>query len=148
MNINAMEEFGKNLTNWLGVIIGFLGIIFSFVALAIARKERKKTSGLKSIIEIENTWKEVNHIDCKNLSGPQFRKAFNAIEKVSMLWHEKVIERRLIYEYCWDNFQVLYLEIEGCSNTPPGYDKPCNAFINEKLKSAFSDMKGYKNETF
>lgn len=143
------------------VIVDIVLIILSGTAIIISLKANKDNSQLKielyqlnieskkdiakkkDVIKLFKYWDKVSYIDKDNIIGPDVFKAANALELTASLWNFDVLDKNMLYEIYWKEFNEFYNVFYNSDILIPGYEnqnmklKDC---ITINIKIAYEEM--------
>ena len=140
-------------TQTFAIMIIFLCLVFlSLITLAVVyvRKEKggQAVSGPQQAFELHESWEGVNEIDCDNLIGPDVVRAARAMTMTASSWLNKLVDKKIIIENHFGDFETLYKELMSCDKVVPGFEKKkttCKQFVSSEMKTAYQEMKRYRS---
>lgn len=152
---------------YVGVGIGIVGIVFSFLsnakaAAADARATDANALASKAnqialesnrlnvdffrrqgVIDLHMAWRAVNELNTDKLIGPDVNLAANALDLTASLWNHDVMEKEILYQSYWDSYRLLFETLKGCDKLVPGYKKKACDFITSAVELAYERMKAH-----
>jgi hypothetical protein len=99
------------------------------------------------VFNLHKSWEGINEIDCDRLIGPDVTNAVRAMTITASSWLNDLVEKKIILENHFEDFELLYGELMRCDKIVPGFEKrdlKCRDFISEEMKRAYEQMKNYK----
>ena len=139
---DVTNDSGFNSQTIFNTIVAATAIISILISLK-ALKNSQRASKLEHVFNLYNAWAGVRKIDPQNPIGPDVVQAANALNVTSNMWNNNVIEKRLIYENHWNDFDELYTTLVGCNNIPTGYSQKCSEYITPNVTEAYYKMKDF-----
>jgi hypothetical protein len=106
-----------------------------------ADETNKNIARRQGIIELHVAWSTVSQINRANGPiGPDIAKASNAISLTAALWNHDVIEREILYQQYWPEFERIYVALKGWTVQVPGYTRDADSFITKEVTAAYKEM--------
>lgn len=99
------------------------------------------------VFNLHKSWEGVNEIDCDRLIGPDVTNAVRAMTITASSWLNGLVEKKIIFENHFEDFELLYDELMRCGKIVPGFEKrnqKCRDFISEEMTRAYEQMKNHK----
>jgi hypothetical protein len=132
----------------------FLGLTFSALLLMVITylisKKGNTPSNPDHVFELHKSWEGVNEIDCDRLIGPDVTNAARAMTITSSSWLNGLVNKKIIFENHFEDFELLYNEMNTCEKVVPGFEKrglKCRDFVSGEMKRTYKEMKTYKKES-
>lgn len=120
-------------------------MVFSF----ILSKRHKNPTNPDHVFELHKSWEGVNEIDCDQLIGPDVTNAARAMTITSSSWINGLVNKKIIFENHFEDFETLYNVMNSCEKIVPGFKKKgltCRDFVSAEMKQTYQEMKAYKKE--
>ena len=131
------------------LIFVFVALIFFVIAYLFRGKNVISAGNADSVFKLNDCWNGVNEIDCENLVGPDVTNAAKAMNITSSSWLNNLVDKKIIIENHFEDFETLYKELISCDKVVPGFEKKgqkCRDFISKEIKKAYLEMKKYRGE--
>lgn len=132
------------------IMIIFLILTFvAFVILAViylVSKNRHPGGNSNYVFELHESWDGVNEIDCGNLIGPDVTKAVRAMTITATSWLNNLVEKEIIMQNHFEDYETLYKELTTCDKIVPGFERKklkCKDVISSEMMKAYTEMKKY-----
>ena len=103
------------------------------------------------VFNLHKSWEGINEIDCDRLIGPDVTNAVRAMTITSSSWLNGLVEKKIIFENHFEDFELLYAELMRCDKIVPGFEKrsqKCRDFISTEMTLAYNQMKNYCRADF
>lgn len=121
----------------IGLILSQKALIKSGEATAVSKDIARR----QGVIELHNSWKGVNAVNCANVIGPDATNAANALSLTSALWNHDVIDKNILFQSYWNAFRDLYDSLYSCNSLVPGTSKICRDLITSEITRTYLEMK-------
>lgn len=99
------------------------------------------------VFNLHKSWEGINEIDCDRLIGPDVTNAVRAMTITASSWLNGLVEKKIILENHFEDFELLYDELMRCDKIVPGFEKrsqKCRDFISAEMTLAYNQMKNHK----
>lgn len=103
-------------------------------------------SDTKHIFELHNSWDGINEIDCEELIGPDVTNAIRALTITSTAWLDGLVEKKVIIQNHFDDFDLVFNAMNGCEKVIPGFEKrsvKCPDLLSDEIRDSYKQMKQY-----
>ena len=132
----------------------FLWLTFGSLAFMVVTylisKKHDKPSNPDHVFKLHKSWEGVNEIDCARLIGPDVSNAARAMTITASSWLNGLVSKKIIFENHFEDFELLYNEMNSCKKIVPGFEKrelTCSDFISDEMKKTYQEMKTYEKES-
>lgn len=129
---------------WSAIFAGgsaAIGIVSAVVAWRSARIGAN-VARRQALFSLDAKWADVNELVPAALVGPDVRRAVNALDITASCWHHDIVEKAIIIQSYWLQFESLYDVIAKCDSPVPGYGtRECRSFIGPQVRKAYLAMK-------
>lgn len=126
----------------LFAILAFAGLVVGVASWLLSKVIDRRSHA--AIEDLANAWKDVNHIACKHLVGPDVNRAANALQSTASYWRHRLVSSDQIFGRFGPDFVVLFEELDRCGKVVPGYEslgKTCRDFITPEVRLVYEQMK-------
>ena len=145
LKLSIFERMTQGQTFALMVIFLVLtfGALLFIGYLYLARPSKAAIPASDHAFKLHDAWEGVNEIDCEKLIGPDVSNAARAMTITASSWLNGLVDKKVILENHFDDFELLYLELSKCDRVVPGFERrglKCPSFISDEMKKAYSEM--------
>lgn len=137
-------------TNIIAVIsaaIAFGSLVFTLWAnrenkrIAEAALSQTKKAGATDLVA---AWKGVRNIDPKNPITPQVDNALTALQLTAGYWLHDIVEREIIHQLTWRDYQSIYDALKDCDVPLPGTKATGKSILTPEIGDVYAQMNIYK----
>jgi hypothetical protein len=124
------------------------GSLLLFAILFLTRSLPSR-AGADHVFELHESWKGVNEIDCDRLVGPDVTSAARAMTITASSWLNGLVDKRIIVENHFQDFDLLYTALRHCERIVPGFEKralKCSDFLSDEMHRAYKEMKRFTED--
>ncbi len=125
----------------------FIALIVLVVAYVFRGKNNRANGNSEHMFKLHDSWNGVNEIDCERLIGPDVTNAVRAMTITASSWLNELVDKEIIIQNHFEDFETLYTELMSCNKVVPGFEKKalkCKDFISKEMEKAYSEMKNYQ----
>lgn len=129
--------------------LAFAALVLFVFAYVRGSGLRKQNESKEHVFNLHESWDGVNEIDCDQLIGPDVTNASRAMTITASSWLNQLVEKKIIIENHFDDFENLITTMERCDKVVPGFEKKgvkCKDFVSAEMKNAYRQMKTYKEK--
>ncbi len=133
------------------LIISILAVLFTGLSYAEskaantnaknANRTNKKMFKRQGIIDLHMAWNDIKEINPDKLITSDIVRAVNALSLTASLWNHDVIEKAVLYQSYWKNYQKLYETLVSLDKKVPGKSETCKELISSDIKKAYESMR-------
>jgi len=135
---------------FLYLVFGAFAIfVLTYIIGAGQKKHSDNSSGHEHVFKLHESWEGVNEIDCDQLIGPDVTKATRSMTITASSWLNGLVDKAVIIQNHFDDYETLILEMEKCEKVVPGYEKKnlrCKDFVSDEMRTTYLQMKNYKEK--
>lgn len=124
--------------------------VFAYLKGSGQKSQNDNSKGHEHVFKLHESWEGVNEIDCDQLIGPDVTKAGRAMTITASSWLNGLVDKDVIIQNHFDDFETLILEMEKCEKVVPGYEKKsskCKDFVSDEMRQTYLQMKNYKEKS-
>lgn len=132
----------------LFLVLTFLSLVGFLFAYMRGGKGASSGPSAQQAFDLHESWKGVNEIDCARLVGPDVVRASRAMSITATSWLNGLVDKKIIVNNHFDDYQNLYLALSSCDKTVPGFErsgKKCIDFITPEIKTAYEEMRRHQS---
>ena len=129
-----------------GALLLFVG---AYLKGAGQKNQTNNSNGHEHVFKLHESWDGVNEIDCDQLIGPDVTKACRAMTITASSWLNGLVDKDVIYQNHFEDFETLILEMEKCEKVVPGFEKKaqkCKDFVSDEMRKTYLQMKKHKEK--
>ena len=129
------------------LVLTFIALIVLVVAYFFRGKNNRDNDRSEHVFKLHDSWNGINEIDCESLIGPDVTNAVRAMTITASSWFNKLVDREIIIQNHFEDFETLYSELISCNKVVPGFERKglkCKDFISKEMEKAYSEMKNYQ----
>ena len=128
-------------------------LAFTFLALIylgflhLTKDAKAKPHITDHAFQLHNAWNGVNDLDCDQLIGPDVSNAARAMTITASSWLKGLVEKNIIYDNHFEDFETLYKELTTCDKLVPGFERrqlKCGDFVSAEMHKAYQEMVNFK----
>lgn len=150
LDLPIFRQLDAHQTFVLMLVFLFLTFVALVVGLiAYSRRRSPAENEDAALHRLEQSWHDVNNIDCARLVGPDVNRAANALEMTSVYWRNRYIQRGVLLQKYERPFIDLFEQLDNCDKVVPGYEKlkqrRCRDFISPLVRETYREIRGDAN---
>jgi hypothetical protein len=163
--LQAVTADTLKITDWITAVSAALALIVSVVALILAIRSQKDSSTSaeaakrsadaaeksldtsvdifkrQGVMDLFERWSNVKDIDPSNPITVDAIRATQALELTASLWNHSIIERKIILQSFWENYEHLYDRLSSITATLPKSTKSGKDLLSRRVDLAYEAMK-------
>lgn len=122
------------------VALALVATLLSIYAIV----EGKRTARRSGFIELHGAWDGVNELNAEHLIGPDVAAATRALSVTAIAWNHGLIDKRILHQSYWADYQQLYGVLAASNEDVPGYRRAGREFLNEGMRNAYREMESWE----
>ena len=129
------------------LVLTFIALIVLVVAYFFRGKNKGDDDRSEHVFKLHDSWNDVNEIDCDRLIGPDVTTAVRAMTITASSWLNELVDREIIMQNHFEDFETLYTELISCNKVVPGFEKKglkCKDFLSKEMEKSYSEMKNFQ----
>ncbi len=155
LDLKVIPNLTQKQGYWIlwGIIICITVVALALIVRsALKAQTEQSNSGAgpdpSAVLALHKSWDGVNEVDPDCLIGPDVTNGVRALTATTRAWENNLVPKDIIIESHFEDFELLFVAISGCSKVVPGFEKrnvKCSDLISPAMHKVFGEMKKHKN---
>jgi hypothetical protein len=137
---------GIEMSNWVAAISAAVSALFALLSLLATHKSfgvAREISRKQGIIDLYEAWRDIHMVNCEKPITPNIVRAVNALNLTASFWAHEVINRDILYQMYWEDYDKIYEALVNSDTEVLGLNKTCKQLLTKLVTKVHQEMESY-----